>query len=222
MEKQFQTRVRGRGWKKLVPPERAEICLLATLLPQKEGFPIRTCVGVDVRLRAHRKWRPVGSEVIGGLAVYMASGNVCHWGWAEEEGDPVPSRGSWVSASGPGRKKAWSPEPSRTPGSEIRLGGSGHVWHPARVFTCAGDCLVQQVHLGISRAQPRGAARRGCSYAWGAAPPALSGRMWSPASAARPGTPSTLTGGLSSLSLEAPAFPEWKYSEGMKLFKISL
>ena len=24
-------------------------------------------------------------------------------------------RGSWVSASGPGRQQAWSPEPSRTP-----------------------------------------------------------------------------------------------------------
>ena len=53
--------------------------------------------------------------------------NVGCWGWAEEEGDPVPSRGSWVSASGPGRQQAWSPEPSRTPGSEIQPGGSGHV-----------------------------------------------------------------------------------------------
>ena len=34
-------------------------------------------------------------------------------GW-DEEGDPVPMRGSWVSASGPGRQQAWSPEPSRT------------------------------------------------------------------------------------------------------------
>ena len=35
-------------------------------------------------------------------------------GW-EEEGDPVPLRGSQVSASGSGRQQAWSPEPSRTP-----------------------------------------------------------------------------------------------------------
>ena len=35
----------------------------------------------------------------------------------------MPSRGSWVSGSGPGRQ-AWSPEPSRTLGSEIQPGGS--------------------------------------------------------------------------------------------------
>ena len=34
-------------------------------------------------------------------------------GW-EEEGHPVPMRGSRVSASGPGRQQAWSSEPSRT------------------------------------------------------------------------------------------------------------
>ena len=38
-----------------------------------------------------------------------------------------PSTESWVSASEPGRQQAWSPEPSRTPGSEIQLGESGHV-----------------------------------------------------------------------------------------------
>ena len=34
-------------------------------------------------------------------------------GW-EKEGDPVPMKGIWVSASGPGRQQAWSPEPFRT------------------------------------------------------------------------------------------------------------
>ena len=62
-----------------------------------------------------------------GLVVYRGSGNVPHWEWAEEEGDPVLSTESWVSASEPGRQQACSPEPSRTPGSEIQLGESGHV-----------------------------------------------------------------------------------------------
>ena len=152
-----------------------------------------------------------------GLVVYRGSGNVPHWEWAEEEGDPVLSTESWVSASEPGRQQAWSPEPSRTPGSEIQLGESGHVWHPARAFTCAGDHLVHQVHFGVSHAHPRGAARQGCSCTWGAgdgkaAFPALSsGSTWSPTSAAPPGTPSILTGGLSFPYLEAPVFPEWKY-----------
>ena len=43
----------------------------------------------------------------------------------EEEGDPVPMRGSWVSTSGPGRQQAWSPEPSRTP--VLRSGQEGQV-----------------------------------------------------------------------------------------------
>ena len=34
-------------------------------------------------------------------------------GW-EKEGDPVRMKGIWVSASGPGRQQAWSPEPFRT------------------------------------------------------------------------------------------------------------
>ena len=45
-------------------------------------------------------------------------------GW-EEEGDPVPMRGSQVSASGPGRQQAWSPEPSRT--QVLRSGQEGQV-----------------------------------------------------------------------------------------------
>ena len=45
-------------------------------------------------------------------------------GW-EEEGDPVPMRGSLVSANGPGTQQAWSPEPSRTP--VLRSGQEGQV-----------------------------------------------------------------------------------------------
>lgn len=48
-------------------------------------------------------------------------------GEREEEGDPVPMRGSRVSARGPGRQQARDPEPSRPPGSEIRPRGSGRV-----------------------------------------------------------------------------------------------
>ena len=45
-------------------------------------------------------------------------------GW-EEEGDPVPMRGSRVSANGPGRQQAWTPEPCRTP--VLRSGQEGQV-----------------------------------------------------------------------------------------------
>ena len=45
-------------------------------------------------------------------------------GWEEEE-DPVPMRGSRVSASEPGRQHAWSPEPSRT--QVLRSGQEGQV-----------------------------------------------------------------------------------------------
>lgn len=48
-------------------------------------------------------------------------------GGREEEGDPVPMRGSRVSARGPGRQQARDPEPSRTPGSEVWPRGSGDV-----------------------------------------------------------------------------------------------
>ena len=46
-------------------------------------------------------------------------------GGKEKEGDPVLMRGSQVSASGPGRQQAWSPEPSRT--QVLRSGQEGQV-----------------------------------------------------------------------------------------------
>jgi len=92
-------------------------------------------------------------------------------------------------------------------------------------FSASGSFPMSQ--LFASGSQSIGAsASVSCACGPGdgeAAPPALSsGHTWRPAAAAPPGTPSTLTDELSFPSLEAAAFPEWKYFERSKLSKISL
>ena len=109
----------------LEPTERAKLCLPASRLPQKEDFPSEHALEWVV------DWEPTYDKDLGevkwcegwllpGVQRMGAPGGV----W-EEEGDPVPMRGSWVSTSGPGRQQAWSPEPSRTP--VLRSGQEGQV-----------------------------------------------------------------------------------------------
>ena len=153
------------------------------------------------------------------VAASRGSKNGCPWGCvgggrrpSAHEGELGEYKWAWQAAG----LEPWA---LQDPGSEIWPRESGHVWLLARAFTCAGDRLVHDVHLRVSRAQPWGAAWWGRSCARGAgdgeaAPPALSpGHMWRPAAAAPPGTLPTLTGGLSFPCLEAAAFPELKYFE---------
>ena len=80
-------------------------------------------------------------------------------GW-EEEGDPVPMRGSRVSASGPGRQQAWSPEPSRTP--VLRSGQESQVMFDSQqgrslvLVTAWFTMYTSGSPLRVSRAQLRG------------------------------------------------------------------
>lgn len=213
--KQLQSQV--TGWRKVVLTERAQFCLPATLLPQKENLPIRICLGVGGGLRAHTRQRPGGSEVRWRLAACRGSGNGYCWGWMGGGRRPSTQQGELGECRWPGQ--AAGSEPSRTPGSKIGESGAGRVWHPARVFTYAGGHLVHHVHLGVFHAQPRVAPQQGCSCAWGAgdgeaAVPAFSlGYTLPPPAAAPPGTPSADINGVSFTYLEAQAFPEWKYFE---------
>ena len=164
-------------------------------------FLIRTCLGVGGRLRAHKWWRPGGNEVMWGVAASRGSGNGCPWEWvgggrrpSAHEGEPGKCKWAWEAAG-------LDPWALQDPGSEIWPRGSGHVWLPARAFTCAGDCLVCDVHLGVSHAQPQellgGVAAVHVELVMAKPHLLLSpGHTWSPAAAAPPGTPSTLTGGL--------------------------
>ena len=67
----------GRGEKSRCPQEPA-----ATLLPQKEGFPVGTWVGVGSRLRAHRKGRPAGVGRGGRRpSAQQGAPGECRWAW---------------------------------------------------------------------------------------------------------------------------------------------
>ena len=132
-----------------------------------------------------------------------------------------------VSASGPWRQQAWSPEPSRTP--VLRSGQEGQVMFDSQLgcslvlvtawfvrYTSGSPTLSPgELFGGVSAVRVELVMVK---------PPFLlsPGHTWCLVAAAPPGTPSTLTGGLSFPSLEALAFPEWKYFEGTKLSKISL
>ena len=146
-------------------PQRGQSCVSQ---PAAWRFPVRTCPGVGGRLRAHKWWRPGGSEVMWEVAASRGSKNGWPWGWVGGGRRPSAHKGelgeckwAWEAAG----LKAWA---LQDPGSEIRPRGSGHVWLPARVFTCAGDRLVREVHLGVSHAQSWGAVRWGFSCACGA------------------------------------------------------
>ena len=121
--KQLQSQV--TGWRKVVLTERAQFCLPATLLPQKENLPIRICLGVGGGLRAHTRRRPGGSEVRGALAARRGSGNGCRWGWMGGGRRPSTRQGELGECRWPGQ--AAGPEPSRTPGSKIGESGAGRV-----------------------------------------------------------------------------------------------
>ena len=157
-----------QGWGKMLGAHREGKALSPSQPSIPEGrFPIRTCERVGGRLRAHKWWRPGGSEVMWGVAASRGSGNGCPWGWvgggwrpSAREGEPGECKWAWEAAG----LEPWA---LQDPGSEIQSRGSGHVWHPARVFICAGDRLVRDVHLGVSHAQPRGAAQWGCSCTCG-------------------------------------------------------
>ena len=100
-------------------------------------------------------------------------------GW-EEEGDPVPMRGSQVSASGPGRQQAWSPEPSRTP--VLRSGQESQVMfdsHQGRSLVLVTAWFTMYTSASPALSSGEGAAPWGRSCVCGAgdgeaAPPALS------------------------------------------------
>ena len=108
-----------------VSTERTKLCLPATRLPLKEDF-LSECA---------REWvvgsEPTNVEGLGGVKrcedglLPGAQGMGAPEGGWEEEGDPVPLRGSQVSASGSGRQQAWSPEPSGT--LVLRSGQEGQV-----------------------------------------------------------------------------------------------
>ena len=158
-----------QGWGMCVCVHRKDKALSPSHPSTPEGrFPVRMCPGVGGRLRAHKCWRPRGSEAMWGLAASRGSGNGCPWGWvgggrrpSAPEGEPGECKWVWEAAS----LEPWA---LQDPSSETWPRGSGHVWLPARVFTCAGDRLFCDVHLGVSRAQPWGASRWGCSCACGA------------------------------------------------------
>ena len=109
----------------LEPTERAKLCLPASYIPQKEDFPSDHARELVVGSE------PTDDEGLGGVKqceewlLPGAQRMGAPGGGLEEEGDPVPMRGSRVSASGPGRQQAWSPEPSRTP--VLRSGQEGQV-----------------------------------------------------------------------------------------------
>ena len=97
------------------------------------------------------------------VAASRGSKNGCPWGCvgggrrpSAHEGELGEYKWAWQAAG----LEPWALQDT---GSEIWPRGSGHVWLPARAFTCAGDCLVWNVHFGVSLSQPQGAAQWGCS-----------------------------------------------------------
>ena len=210
----METTPKPLQWETCWSPQRGQSSVSQPAIYPRRKISHHNMPGVGGRLRAHKWWRPGGSEVMWRVAASRGSKNGCPWGWVEggrrpsaHEGDLGEYKWVWEAAG----LEPWA---LQDPGSEIWPIGSGHVWLPARAFTCADDCLVCDVHFRVSRNQPQGAAQWGCSCVSvelvTVKPPLLlsAGHTWRPAAAAPPGTPSTLTGGLSFPSLEAPAFPE--------------
>lgn len=137
------------------------------------------------------------------------------------EGEPGECKWAW-EAAGP---EPWA---SRTPGSEIQPRGSGHVWHSARapllVLVTAWFTMYTSGSPALSPGELLGGVAAVRVELVVVKPSLLlyPGHTWCPAAAAPPGTPSTLTGGLSFSSLKAPAVPVSKYFERTKLSMISL
>ena len=138
-------------------------------------------------------------------------------GW-EEEGDPVPMMGSRVSASGPGRQQAWSPEPSRTP--VLRSGQEGQVMFDSQqgrslVLVTTWFAMYTSGSPALSPGELLGGAASVCVELVMAKPPLLlflqdtrDVLQLQPHQELPP-----LTGGLSFPCLKATAFPELKYFE---------
>ena len=134
-------------------------------------------------------------------------------GW-EEEGDPVPMRGSRVSASGPGRQQAWSPEPSRTP--VLRSGQESQVMfdsHQGRslVLVTAWFTMYTSGSPALSPGELLGGVAAVRVELVMAKPPLLlflQGTLDVLQLQPRQELPPTLTGELSFPCLEAAAFPE--------------
>ena len=160
-----------------------------------------------------------------GVAASRGLGNGCPWGWvgggrrpSAHEGEPDECKWAWEAAG----LEPWA---LQDPGSEIQPRGSGHVWHPARVFTCAGDHLVRQIQVDLPHSTlgncSAGLQLSVGSWWWWSCPSCSFSCGCSLTKSCRESSP-TLTVGLSVPCLEAPAFSQWKYFESTWLSKMSL
>ena len=115
------------------------------------------------RLKAWGEW----GEGEGWLLCSRGLGNGCCWGWVGG-GGPVPSRGSWVGASGNGEQKSTGPEHPRTPKFWVVARESGRVLTWAKSSACAHSHSASHVppwgspRQSVAPAQPRVAPQRGC------------------------------------------------------------